>query len=327
MDTGTMVTYRHMEELVQIPATWLIGADGKRGAVRKTYLEKTADIRQVYDAYRYEGTWVAANLKLTLPTPESHPDLATWKLGMTAEEVYDLFWPQGWHFCSPPGKPTASGRFGPHEARMWRHEFEERDCTEEESVNLLWDHLTPMITHTTDSQGVSFGESVTFPFDCIEILRCRPFTFTHKIVNKWFHGRNILIGDAAHVFPPFGGQGIASGVRDAHQLAWRLALLEKLPQKPPHVIDRVLSAWARERTHSVHDAVALTKANGMLANTCGAWFMASIMSMLRKASTFCGPSWKLRFDPQLAAEYHGYQHVVGGFFLPAHGGGRRIPQL
>jgi len=35
----------------------------------------------------------------------------------------------------------------------------------------------------------------------------------------------VLVGDAAHAFPPAGGFGMNSGLQDSHNLAWRLALL------------------------------------------------------------------------------------------------------
>ena len=89
-----------------------------------------------------------------------------------------------------------------------------------DALQLMWEHLTPLITRESDSLGRSFPSgAVTFPHDCIDIRRCRPFTFCQKVVNKWFHKRTVLIGDAAHVFPPFGGQGIACGIRD--QMLWR----------------------------------------------------------------------------------------------------------
>lgn len=185
----------------RLQTTWLIGADGKRGVVRKTFLEPVADIRQVETDYKYEGTWVAANLKISPPTPETHPDFPAWKVGMTPDEVYDLFWPAGWHFCSPPGKPTASGRFGPVESRFYRHEFKQEDFNDKtmDAEELLWEHLTPMITRSQDTQGRRFDKAVAFPRECIEVLRCRPFTFAHKVVNKWHFKKNVLIGDAAHV--------------------------------------------------------------------------------------------------------------------------------
>lgn len=48
------------------------------------------------------------------------------------------------------------------------------------------------------------------------------------MVNKWFAERTILIRDAAHIFPPFGGQGVACRVQDAVRLAWQLAILTKI---------------------------------------------------------------------------------------------------
>lgn len=182
-----------------VRGSWLIGADGKRGIVRKHFLEPTAGIRQVDSAYKYDGTWVAANLQMSLPTPETHPTFPLWKLGYTPQEVYDLFWPIGWHFGSPPGKPLAAGRFGPHATRLWRHEFAQNDWNDTmDAEKLMWENLIPMITRSSDKKVGAFpsGE-VVYPRDCINIRRCRPFRFTHKVVNKWFDDRTILIGDAA----------------------------------------------------------------------------------------------------------------------------------
>ena len=78
----------------QIRASFLVGADGKRGVVRKKFLEPEG-IRQVESDWPYVGTWVAINLKITTPTPESHPDFPLWKLGYTPQQVHDTFWPYG----------------------------------------------------------------------------------------------------------------------------------------------------------------------------------------------------------------------------------------
>ena len=312
----------------QLETRWLVGADGKRGVVRKTFLEPVADIRQVDATYRYEGTWVASNLKLRKPTPETHPDFPLWKLGMKPTEVYDLFWPKGWHFCSPPGKPTAGGRFGPFESGYWRHEFRQSDWNAQtmNAEELFWEHITPMITRSAGQDNVPWPcGSVTYPRDCIEIVRCQPFTFAHKIVNRWYSRRTVLIGDAAHVFPPFGGQGIASGVRDAHQLAWRIAFIERVPDITVKTRERILDSWARERTQSVADAAELTRINGLLANTYFPplvwffWFLHSVIKLI--ASPL------LSYDPQVTKEPRGFSNVLGGSFLLQHQGGMKIPQV
>ena len=55
------------------------------------------------------------------------------------------------------------------------------------------------------------------------IVRTVVYTFHARVADRWSQGRVILAGDAAHLTPPFAGQGMNSGVRDASNLAWKLA--------------------------------------------------------------------------------------------------------
>lgn len=305
-----------------------MGADGKTGVVRKQFLEPIAGIIQEIGLFQYSGTWVAANLHITLPTPQSHPELCFWGMGMTPEDVYDLFWPSGWHFCCPPGKATACGRFGPREARLWRHEFAETNWNDsKDAVQLMWEHLIPLVTRESDSRGRSFPTgAVSFPRDCIEIRRCRPFTFCQKVVNKWFHNRTILIGDAAHVFPPFGGQGIACGVRDADALAWRLAVLSQQPAAPKPMADKMLLTWSQERRQGVDDSTRLTKRNGMLCNGTENWSSFFLRVLAVPILSFI-PGLPSVSQLSTAYEKEGYRATKGGFFLEDYGGGRKLPQM
>ncbi len=60
-----------------------------------------------------------------------------------------------------------------------------------------------------------------------EIHWTSEFGVNERQVDKYVHGRVILIGDAAHVHSPAGGQGMNTGIQDAANVAWKIALFEK----------------------------------------------------------------------------------------------------
>ena len=75
----------------------------------------------------------------------------------------------------------------------------------------------------------------------VEIERAVIYTFHARMAARWRAGRVLLAGDAAHVMPPFVGQGFSSGARDAANLAWKLdAALRGAPA-------RVLDTYEQER--------------------------------------------------------------------------------
>ena len=57
----------------------------------------------------------------------------------------------------------------------------------------------------------------------LEIIRTASYTFRARLASRFQTGRVFLLGDAAHLTPPFIGQGLAAGLRDADNLAWKLA--------------------------------------------------------------------------------------------------------
>ena len=56
------------------------------------------------------------------------------------------------------------------------------------------------------------------------VERAAVYTFHSVISSSWRQGRLLIAGDAAHQSPPFMGQGMCAGIRDAANLAWKLAL-------------------------------------------------------------------------------------------------------
>ena len=54
-------------------------------------------------------------------------------------------------------------------------------------------------------------------------MRVTEYTFRAQLADRWRRGRVFLLGDAAHLTPPFIGQGMGAGMRDAMNLAWKLA--------------------------------------------------------------------------------------------------------
>lgn len=308
----------------QLRASWLVGADGKRGVVRKNFLEPSAGIRQERGIFEYDGIWIAGNLKITPPTPESHPDLPFWQNGQDPQAVYDLFWPAEWHFCRPPGRPVACGRIGSASEYLWRHECAVPEWEDTMDANeLFWENLTPMITRTVMTKS-SGPIQVTFPRDCIEVLRCRPFRFSHRVVNKWFDNHTVLIGDAAHVFPPFGGQGVASGIQDAENLAWRLALLIRMNCSSA-LENSLLQSWSAERRLGIDYAAKFTLMNGKLCNnkpTLKMRILVPIMKLVLSLSSMMGLP-----PPEAQAVVHGYKACADGTFLAEFDGGSKLAQI
>lgn len=83
------------------------------------------------------------------------------------------------------------------------------------------------------------------------------FELSSGVSERMRRGRVFLLGDAAHVHSPVGGQGLNTGVQDAHNLVWKLALLDRAP----------LDAAAREALLDSYEAERHPIAVNMVTNT------------------------------------------------------------
>jgi 3-(3-hydroxy-phenyl)propionate hydroxylase len=93
----------------------------------------------------------------------------------------------------------------------------------------------------------------------LEHCRTAVYRFHALVVEQWRQGRVFLMGDAAHQMPPFLGQGLGAGVRDAYNLAWKL---DAVMRGQAH--DALLDTYGEERKPHVRTVVAHAKTFGLI---------------------------------------------------------------
>ncbi|WP_174293445.1 bifunctional 3-(3-hydroxy-phenyl)propionate/3-hydroxycinnamic acid hydroxylase, partial [Sphingomonas bacterium] len=93
--------------------------------------------------------------------------------------------------------------------------------------------------------------------DDVEMIRSAVYNFRALIAHRWQEGRIFLAGDAAHQTPPFFGQGMCHGIRDATQLIWKLRLMLDGAASPA-----LLDSYQVEREPHVRAIVAASVAAG-----------------------------------------------------------------
>jgi 3-(3-hydroxy-phenyl)propionate hydroxylase len=121
--------------------------------------------------------------------------------------------------------------------RRYRWEFQLREGETSHDFASI-EALQPLIAPWTGS----------VPVADLELVRIADYTFRAQLADRWRDRNVFLLGDAAHLTPPFIGQGMGAGLRDADNLAWKLAgvLDGRLPET---LLD---SYQAERRAHARH---------------------------------------------------------------------------
>lgn len=89
------------------------------------------------------------------------------------------------------------------------------------------------------------------------IIRKTVYTFHARIAERFRQDRFLLLGDAAHLTPPFAGQGMNAGLRDAHNVAWKVASVIRGGSSPD-----LLDSYFAERRDPAWDMIQLAVAMG-----------------------------------------------------------------
>ena len=204
----------------RIRSRWVVGCDGAHSVVRK-------GLGLDYEGEAYAMTFMLGDVRLDWDRPHAYGQRITHLEDGSLRNVL---------VCIPiPGDP-----------RRWRVSLmapldvqsDDADLSSPPSLDVLRAEALPILppgTAITDLRWSSY------------------YRISHRIVSRYASGRCFLAGDAAHIHPPIGGQGMNTGLQDAHGLAWRLALAAAGRAAPG-----LLDGYAEERRPVGLDVVQRT---------------------------------------------------------------------
>lgn len=172
-------------------ARWVIGCDGARSTVRKALGIRLADLQ-------FEEPWLVVDAEVDGPL--AFPDFTGLAPGADLQKLSIMM-------CEPARPTTIVPGRGNH--RRW--EF----------------MLLP--GESDDEMGrIETAEALIAPWvrDVPHrVIRSATYRFHGLVAEQWLKGHCLLAGDAAHQTPPFFGQGLCHGLRDAANLGWKLDLV------------------------------------------------------------------------------------------------------
>jgi 2-polyprenyl-6-methoxyphenol hydroxylase-like FAD-dependent oxidoreductase len=144
--------------------------------------------------------------------------------------------PQNWQLCDP-ARPTTVVSGGPGRRRWEFMRLPGEDRDDLNTTERAWELLGP------------WGRTP----DNTRLERHAVYSFAARWADRWNVGRLAIAGDAAHQMPPFAGQGMCSGIRDAANLSWKLDRVLRGQS------DRaLLDSYTSERSIHLQHAIAMS---------------------------------------------------------------------
>ena len=168
-----------------VRAAYLVGADGAHSAVRK-------GLGLTFEGAAFEERYMLGDVEVDWSVPRGY---GIRSMHQTDGKTDDLL------VCIPlPGR----GRY--RMSMLVPDELTDGDTPQLHHIQAVLDRLSPEPTTARNLRWSSV------------------FRISHRIVDAYGKGRVFVAGDAAHIHPPTGAQGMNTGIQDAHNLAWKLAL-------------------------------------------------------------------------------------------------------
>ncbi len=189
-------------------ADWLIAADGGRSVVREA-------MGLALQGTSYEGRYVIVDIRLESDRP--------------AERLA---------YFDPPCNPGSTVLVHKQPGNVWRIDYQLRDG-EDAADAVKPENVLPRV----ESLLAMMGERGAWAPIWITVYKANALTLEH-----YRHGRVFFAGDAAHLVPIFGVRGANSGIDDADNLAWKLALRIK-----GLASDALLDSYSTERVAAAHE--------------------------------------------------------------------------
>ncbi|MEM7464531.1 MAG: bifunctional 3-(3-hydroxy-phenyl)propionate/3-hydroxycinnamic acid hydroxylase [Pseudomonadota bacterium] len=174
----------------------------------------------------FQQRWLVTDLILKRPMPE---------LGDHTVQYCDVVRPAT--YCRNPGL-----------RRRWEFALHDHETDEEMTKpEMVWSLLDRWIT----------------PEDA-ELERIAVYTFKSCVADRWKKGRMFIAGDAAHLTPPFMGQGMCAGIRDAVNLSWKISRVQR-----DNAPEELLDSYESERKPNVSRFIETAVGLGELINRIG----------------------------------------------------------
>ncbi|MDB5571884.1 MAG: FAD-dependent oxidoreductase, partial [Hyphomicrobiales bacterium] len=128
-------------------------------------------------------------------------------------KMHGDFPPERWFWFEPPFHAGHSALLHKQPDDVWRIDLQlgaDADASEEQQPERVIARIKQMLKH-----------------DDFELEWVSLYTFQCRRIDRFVHGRLVFAGDSAHQVSPFGARGANSGVQDAENLAWKLAMILK----------------------------------------------------------------------------------------------------